>query len=60
MTLGHIPYRLDIYELLNRTSSQIVLMAAASRLAQKFRIVLSPKVKIKKSKYELGLFESIR
>ena len=42
-----IPYRLDIYELLNRTSSRIVRVAAASRLAQEFRIVLPPKVKIK-------------
>ena len=44
-----IPYRLDIYELLNRTSSEIVRVAAASGLAQGFRIVLSPKVKIKNS-----------
>ena len=44
-----IPYRLDIYELLNRTSSRIVRVAAASGVAQEFRIVLSPKVKIKNS-----------
>ena len=45
-----IPYRLDIYELLNRTSSRIVRVAAASGLAHEFRIVvISPKVKIKNS-----------
>ena len=37
----------DIYELLNRMSSRIVQVAAASGLAQEFRIVLPPKVKIK-------------
>ena len=42
----NLPYRLDIYELLKRTSSRIVPVAIASRLAQEFRIVLSPKVKI--------------
>ena len=36
-----------IYELLNRMSSRIVQVAAASGLAQEFRIVLPPKVKIK-------------
>ena len=34
--LKDIPYRLDIYELLNRTSSRIVRVAAASGLAQEF------------------------
>ena len=40
---------IDIYELLNRTSSRIVRVAAASGLAQQFRIVLPPKVKVKNS-----------
>ena len=45
-----IPYRLEIYELLNRTSSRIIVrVAAASGLAQEFQIVLPPKVKIKNS-----------
>ena len=44
-----IPHRLDIYELLNRTSSRIVRVAAASGLAQEFRIVLQPKVNIRNS-----------
>ena len=34
------PYRLDIYELLNRTSSRIVRVAAASGVAQEFWILL--------------------
>ena len=37
--LYRIPYRLDIYELLNRTSGQIVRVAAASGVSQEFRIV---------------------
>ena len=41
--------RLDIYEPLNRTRSRIVRVAAASGLAQEFRIELPPKVKIKNS-----------
>ena len=45
--IGLVPYRLDIYELLNRTSSRIVQKVAASRLAREFLIVLPPKVKIK-------------
>ena len=45
----YIPYRLDIFELLNRTSSRIVRVATASGGAQEFRIVLPPKVKIKNS-----------
>ena len=44
-----IEYRLDIYELLNRTSSRIIRVAAASGVVQEFRIVISPKVKIKNS-----------
>ena len=44
---GKVPYRLDIYELLNRTSSWIERVAAASGLVQEFQIVLAPKVKIK-------------
>ena len=32
----HLPYRRDIYKPLNRTSSQIVRVAAASGLAQEF------------------------
>ena len=44
-----LPYRLELYETLNRTSSQIVRVAAASRLAHEFRIELPPKVKIKNS-----------
>ena len=44
-----IPYRLDIYELLNRTSSRIVRVAAACGLGQEFRIVLPPKVNVKNS-----------
>ena len=43
----NLPYRLDVYELLNRTSSWIVRVAAASGLAREFWIVLPPKVKIK-------------
>ena len=42
--LNRIDY---IYEPLNRTSSRIVQAATASGLAQKFRILLSPKIKIK-------------
>ena len=42
-------YRCDIYDPLNRTSSRIVREAAASGLAQEFRIVLPAKVKIKNS-----------
>ena len=38
-----IPYRIDIYELLNRTSSRIV------RVALEIQIVLPSKVKIKNS-----------
>ena len=38
--MTYIPYRIDIYKLLNRTSSRIVRVAAASGLAQGFRIVL--------------------
>ena len=34
------PYRIDIYGLLNRTSSRIVRVAAANGLAQEFRILL--------------------
>ena len=41
--------RRDKYEPLNRTSSRIVWVDAASELAQEFRIVLSAKVKIKNS-----------
>ena len=44
-----IPYRLDIYQLLNRTCSRILRVAAASGVSQEFRIVLPPKVKIKNS-----------
>ena len=44
-----LPYRLDIYEPLNITSSRIVRVVAASGLAQEFRIVLQTKVKIKNS-----------
>ena len=44
-----IPYRRDMYEPLKRTSSQIVRVAAASGLAQEFRIVLPAKVKNKNS-----------
>ena len=40
-------YRLDIYELLNRTSSRIVRVAAASGLAQEFRIILPTKSKLR-------------
>ena len=45
----YIPYRLNIYEPLNRTSSRIVQVAAASGVAQEFRIVhvLPSKFKIK-------------
>ena len=43
--LKKVPYRLDIYELLNRKSSRIVRVAAASGVAQEFRIVLPPKIK---------------
>ena len=50
--LVRIPYRLDINELLNRTSSQIVRVLAASGPAQEFQIV--------QEQYELGLFASIR
>ena len=45
-------YRIDsiyVCELLNRTSSRIVRVVAASGLAQEFRIVLPSKVKIKNS-----------
>ena len=38
--------RLDIYEILNRTSSRIVRMAAASGLIKEFQKILTPKVKI--------------
>ena len=41
--------RLDVYELLNRTSPRIVRVAAASRLVHEFQIMFSPKVKIKDS-----------
>ena len=34
--IGLVPYRLDIYELLNRTSSRIVQKVAASGLAREF------------------------
>ena len=44
-----IPYRLDAYKLLNRTSSRIIRVAAASGQVQEFPIVLPPKVKIKNS-----------
>ena len=43
----YIPYRLDIER--HRTSSRIVRVAAASGVAQEFRIVLPPKVKTKNS-----------
>ena len=39
----NIQYRLNMYELLNRTSSGIVREAAASRLANEFLIVLPQK-----------------
>ena len=48
-SLQSVPYRLDIYELFNRTSSRIVLVAAANGLAQELCIVLPTKVKIKNS-----------
>ena len=48
-SLIYIQYRLDIYDLLNRTSSRIVRVAAASGLAQEFWKVLPTKVKIKNS-----------
>ena len=46
---AQLPYRLDIYELLNRTSSRIVRVAAASGLAREFWILLPPNVRIKNS-----------
>ena len=42
-----IPHRLDLYELLYRTSSRIVRVVAASGLSQEFQIVLPTEVKIK-------------
>ena len=45
----YIPYRRKIYEPLNRTSSQIVRVAAASGIADEFRIVLPVKEKNKNS-----------
>ena len=45
----NIPYRLDMYEPLNRMSSQIVRVEAASGLAQEIQIVVPPKDKIKNS-----------
>ena len=39
-----LPYRLDIYKLLNIKSSRTVQVAAATGLAQEFRIVLPAKV----------------
>ena len=47
MDQSKLPYKLDIYELLNRTSSRIVRVAAASVVAQEFRIVLPPKVTLR-------------
>ena len=44
-----VPYRRDVYEPLNRTSSRIVRVAASSGVAQQFRIELPPKVEIKNS-----------
>ena len=38
--LRSLPYRLDIYEPLNRTSPRIVRVAAASGLTQGFQIAL--------------------
>ena len=49
LLLKRLPYRIDIYELLNRTSSRIVRVESASELAQEFWIELPPKVKIKNS-----------
>ena len=43
------PLCLVIYELLNRTSSRIIRVTAASGLAREFLIVLPPKVKINNS-----------
>ena len=59
-----LPYWLDIYELLKGTSSRIVRVAAASGLAQGFRIILPPKVKIKNSTSSVysrlyGIFQHI-
>ena len=45
--LALVPH--DIFELLSRTSSRIVRVAAASGLAREFWIVLSPKFQIKNS-----------
>ena len=49
--LSDLPYRrdIDIYEPLNRKSSRIARVAAASGLAKEFQTVLSAKVKINNS-----------
>ena len=47
--LCNLPYRRAIYELLNRMSSRIVQVVAASGLAQEFWIVLPAKDKHKNS-----------
>ena len=44
-----VPYRRKIYKPLNSTSSRILRVAAFSRIAQEFRIVLPAKVKGKNS-----------
>ena len=44
LPVAQILYRLDIYKLLNRTSFWVVRVAIAIGLAQKFQIVLPPKV----------------
>ena len=56
---GEVPYRRDIYEPLNRTSSRIVRVAAASGLAQEFQIV-RPLVVQQKSKLRIVRARSIR
>ena len=45
--IDKIPYRRDIYELLNRASSLIVRVAEARRLAQEFLIILPANLKLR-------------
>ena len=61
-TAKDIPYRLDIYELLNRKSSLIVRVAAASGVAHEFLIIIPPKVKIKNgtSSFYSSIYATVR